>query len=187
MKDGYGAASVSSWRFGHTDPVIRDTVLPHEMLYNLAIGWSSDRISVMRLAGKIAVVVGAGQSAGEGIGNGRATVLRFAQEGAKILAVDRDLVSAEETAALAAKFGGREQRRDLRRSTGCDIGGTEIAMVAEQGLRPPQLRRQCRQLAQHRLDLLLVPRFREGRLLAACATSVATTSRLSAVTAACAM
>ena len=60
----------------------------------------------MRLAGKIAVVVGAGQSPGEGIGNGRATVLRFAQEGAKILAVDRDLVSAEETAALAAKSGG---------------------------------------------------------------------------------
>jgi NAD(P)-dependent dehydrogenase (short-subunit alcohol dehydrogenase family) len=60
----------------------------------------------MRLAGKIAVVVGAGQSPGEGIGNGRATVLRFAQEGARILAVDRDLASAEETAALAVKEGG---------------------------------------------------------------------------------
>jgi len=60
----------------------------------------------MRLAGKIAVIVGAGQSPGEGIGNGRATVLRFAQEGARILAVDRDLASAEETAALAAKEGG---------------------------------------------------------------------------------
>jgi NAD(P)-dependent dehydrogenase (short-subunit alcohol dehydrogenase family) len=60
----------------------------------------------MRLAGKIAVVIGAGQSPGEGIGNGRATVLRFAQEGARILAVDRDLASAEETAALAAKEGG---------------------------------------------------------------------------------
>ena len=35
-----------------------------------------------------------------------ATVLRFAQEGAKILAVDRDLASAEETAVLAAKSGG---------------------------------------------------------------------------------
>src|SRR5256714_5733639 len=60
----------------------------------------------MRLEGKIAIVIGAGQSPGEGIGNGRATVLRFAQEGARILAVDRDLASAEQTAALAAKEGG---------------------------------------------------------------------------------
>src|SRR5438132_9315633 len=59
----------------------------------------------MRLQGKIAVVVGAGQSPGEGIGNGRATVLRFAQEGARILAVDRDLASAEETVKLAVREG----------------------------------------------------------------------------------
>jgi NAD(P)-dependent dehydrogenase (short-subunit alcohol dehydrogenase family) len=60
----------------------------------------------MRLKGKIAVVIGAGQSPGSGIGNGRATVLRFAQEGAATLAVDRDLASAEETAGLARKEGG---------------------------------------------------------------------------------
>jgi NAD(P)-dependent dehydrogenase (short-subunit alcohol dehydrogenase family) len=54
----------------------------------------------MRLEGKIAIVIGAGQSPGEGIGNGRATVLRFAQEGARILAVDRSLDAAGETAAL---------------------------------------------------------------------------------------
>jgi len=60
----------------------------------------------MRLEGKIAVVVGAGQSPGEGIGNGRATVLRFAQEGARILAVDRLLAAAEETAALVREQGG---------------------------------------------------------------------------------
>ena len=60
----------------------------------------------MRLEGKIAVIVGAGQSPGEGIGNGRATVLRFAREGAKVLAVDRNLASAEETAKLATKEGG---------------------------------------------------------------------------------
>ena len=59
----------------------------------------------LRLAGKIAVVIGAGQSPGEGIGNGRATVLRFAQEGARILAVDRDVALAEETATLAGKEG----------------------------------------------------------------------------------
>ncbi len=60
----------------------------------------------MRLEGKTAVVIGAGQSAGEGMGNGRATVLRFAQEGAKVMAVDRDLGSAEETASMARQSGG---------------------------------------------------------------------------------
>src|SRR3954471_18401960 len=60
----------------------------------------------MRLKGKVAVVIGAGQSPGEGVGNGRATVLRFAQEGATVMAVDRDLKSAEETVALATKQGG---------------------------------------------------------------------------------
>jgi NAD(P)-dependent dehydrogenase (short-subunit alcohol dehydrogenase family) len=60
----------------------------------------------MRLADKIAIVVGAGQSPGEGMGNGRATALRFAQEGARVLAVDRSLASADETAAMVAKEGG---------------------------------------------------------------------------------
>jgi NAD(P)-dependent dehydrogenase (short-subunit alcohol dehydrogenase family) len=60
----------------------------------------------MRLKDKTAIVIGAGQSPGEGMGNGRATCLRFAQEGARVFAVDRDLASAEETAALVAKDGG---------------------------------------------------------------------------------
>jgi NAD(P)-dependent dehydrogenase (short-subunit alcohol dehydrogenase family) len=55
----------------------------------------------MRLANKIAIVIGAGQGPGEGLGNGRATVLRFVQEGARVLAVDRNLESAQETAGLA--------------------------------------------------------------------------------------
>jgi NAD(P)-dependent dehydrogenase (short-subunit alcohol dehydrogenase family) len=59
----------------------------------------------MRLAGKVAIIVGAGQSPGEGMGNGRATAIRFAQEGAKVLAVDRDIDSANATAALIAKEG----------------------------------------------------------------------------------
>jgi NAD(P)-dependent dehydrogenase (short-subunit alcohol dehydrogenase family) len=60
----------------------------------------------MRLKDKIAIVVGAGQSPGEGMGNGRATVLRFVQEGATVMAVDRDPVSAEETVAMACQHGG---------------------------------------------------------------------------------
>jgi len=60
----------------------------------------------MRLTNKTAIVVGAGQSPGSGMGNGRATCLRFAQEGAKVMAVDRELALAEETAALVREAGG---------------------------------------------------------------------------------
>jgi NAD(P)-dependent dehydrogenase (short-subunit alcohol dehydrogenase family) len=60
----------------------------------------------MRLTNKIAIVVGAGQSPGEGLGNGHATVLRFAREGAKVLAVDNNLSSAEETVAIARQARG---------------------------------------------------------------------------------
>ncbi|MFW2334166.1 SDR family NAD(P)-dependent oxidoreductase [Ilumatobacter sp.] len=42
-----------------------------------------------RLDGKVCVVVGAGQQPGPTIGNGRATSMRFAQEGARLLLVDR--------------------------------------------------------------------------------------------------
>ena len=60
----------------------------------------------MRLKDRIAIVVGAGQSPGEGMGNGRATALTFAREGAKVLCVDRDLTSAQETVdMIAAKDG----------------------------------------------------------------------------------
>ena len=52
------------------------------------------------------MIVGAGQSPGSGMGNGRATALRFAREGAKVLAVDRDLVSAEKTTAMVRAEGG---------------------------------------------------------------------------------
>jgi NAD(P)-dependent dehydrogenase (short-subunit alcohol dehydrogenase family) len=60
----------------------------------------------VRLKGKTAIVVGAGQSPGSGLGNGRATCLRFAQEGAKVMAVDRELALAEETVGLVRKEGG---------------------------------------------------------------------------------
>lgn len=53
----------------------------------------------MRLAGKTAIVVGAGQTPGATIGNGRAMAVLFAREGADVLCVDRDGARAEETAA----------------------------------------------------------------------------------------
>lgn len=60
----------------------------------------------MRLKDRIAIVVGAGQSPGEGIGNGRATALTFAREGAKVLCVDHNLASAQETADLISEKKG---------------------------------------------------------------------------------
>ena len=58
-----------------------------------------------RLASKVAVVIGAGQSPGQGLGNGRATAIRFAREGARVLAVDRRIESAQETASLIRQEG----------------------------------------------------------------------------------
>ncbi len=54
-----------------------------------------------RLAGKTALIIGAG-SVGEGWGNGRATSVLFAREGAKVLGADRDEVALANTAELAA-------------------------------------------------------------------------------------
>ena len=66
----------------------------------------------MRLQDKVALIVGAGQSPGEGIGNGRATAMLFAREGAKIAALDRELALAEgmvelSTAGLNQAIAGR--------------------------------------------------------------------------------
>lgn len=60
-----------------------------------------------RLEGKMALVVGAGQTPGTTIGNGRAVAMRFAQEGATVFAVDRELSRAQETVAAVMKQGGR--------------------------------------------------------------------------------
>lgn len=60
----------------------------------------------MRMKDKVVIVIGAGQSPGEGIGNGRATTLLLAREGARVLAVDHHLNSARETAELVKAAGG---------------------------------------------------------------------------------
>jgi len=60
----------------------------------------------MRLKDRVAIVVGAGQSPGEGIGNGRATALTFAREGARVLCVDHHLDSAQETVDMIDANGG---------------------------------------------------------------------------------
>jgi NAD(P)-dependent dehydrogenase (short-subunit alcohol dehydrogenase family) len=58
-----------------------------------------------RLQDKIAIVTGAG-SVGPGWGNGRATCVRFAEEGAKIFAVDRNPERTAETVDKVKSIGG---------------------------------------------------------------------------------
>ena len=58
-----------------------------------------------RLQNHIAIVTGAG-SVGPGWGNGRATCVRFAEEGAKIFAIDRDPDKTAETVERVTAVGG---------------------------------------------------------------------------------
>jgi len=74
-----------------------------------------------RLVGKTAIVVGAGQTPGATVGNGRATALTFAREGASVLAVDVDRASAEETVAMIRAGGGRASafEADITKADDC--------------------------------------------------------------------
>ena len=58
-----------------------------------------------RLEGKVAMVVGAG-SIGPGWGNGKATAVTFAREGAAVFCVDRNGAAAEETVGIIKGEGG---------------------------------------------------------------------------------
>ena len=58
-----------------------------------------------RLKGKTAIVTGAGSS-GPGWGNGKATAVLFAREGANILAVDINQNAADETQTIIESEGG---------------------------------------------------------------------------------
>src|ERR1700730_17074462 len=58
-----------------------------------------------RLAGKVAVVTGAG-SRGAGVGNGKAAAILFAREGAQVLCADQIAPRAAETVADIAAEGG---------------------------------------------------------------------------------
>ena len=59
-----------------------------------------------RLKDKVAIVSGAG-SVGPGWGNGKATAVLFAREGAAVFAVDINSAAAEETTAIIEEEGGR--------------------------------------------------------------------------------
>jgi len=80
-----------------------------------------------RLDGKIAVVIGAGQTPGETVGNGRAMAMLFAREGASVLCVDRVIERAEETVAMIVEEGG------VASSVAADIvKAADCAMIVEE-------------------------------------------------------
>ncbi|MBI4246612.1 MAG: SDR family oxidoreductase [Candidatus Rokubacteria bacterium] len=73
-----------------------------------------------RLRGKVAIVTGAG-SRGPGLGNGKATAILFAREGARVLCVDQVRERAEETVGLIRGEGGEAAAfvADVTRSADC--------------------------------------------------------------------
>ena len=58
---------------------------------------------------------GGGQAPGATIGNGRATAIVLAREGAKVVVADRDLASAQDTVDMIVDAGGGRRRRASRR------------------------------------------------------------------------
>lgn len=73
-----------------------------------------------RLKDKVAIVTGAG-SRGPVIGNGKATAILFAREGAKVLCADLELARAEETVREIEKEGGTAKAwaADVTRAADC--------------------------------------------------------------------
>jgi NAD(P)-dependent dehydrogenase (short-subunit alcohol dehydrogenase family) len=85
-----------------------------------------------RLAGKTALVVGAGSS-GPGWGNGKATAVLFAREGAKVFCVDRDEDAAHETAELIRGEGGEAEAWRADAAVGAEVERMVAACVARFG------------------------------------------------------
>lgn len=86
-----------------------------------------------RLKDRVTVIVGAGQTPGETVGNGRAAALLYAREGAKVLAVDRDLTSAQETADLIIADGGEAVAIRANVTVESDIEAAVSAAMATWG------------------------------------------------------
>ncbi|MDA8142050.1 MAG: SDR family NAD(P)-dependent oxidoreductase [Desulfobacteraceae bacterium] len=74
-----------------------------------------------RLKDKVAIVIGAGQTPGDTIGNGRAISVLFARQGARLFLVDRRLDSARQTQEIIAGDGGEALafEADITRETDC--------------------------------------------------------------------
>lgn len=74
-----------------------------------------------RLAGKVAIVTGAGSRLDDGIGNGRAAAILMAREGARVLLVDSNADAAAATGRIITGEGGTAESfvADVTRSEDC--------------------------------------------------------------------
>jgi NAD(P)-dependent dehydrogenase (short-subunit alcohol dehydrogenase family) len=85
-----------------------------------------------RLKGKVAMVVGAG-SVGPGWGNGKATAVTFAREGAQVFCVDRNAAAAEETVNIIAGEGGKATAFTADVSKAADVEAMVAACIKAYG------------------------------------------------------
>ena len=85
-----------------------------------------------RLAGKVAIVAGAG-SRGPGLGNGKAAAILFAREGAAVLCVDVQLDRAEETVGIIKGEGGTATAFAADVTRGADCRAMVAAAVERHG------------------------------------------------------
>ena len=74
------------------------------------------------LAGKVAIVTGAGSRPGEGVGNGRATAILLARAGARVVLADAVKEWAEDTQRMIAAEGGTSQvvQADVTQPAACE-------------------------------------------------------------------
>ncbi|MEZ5822774.1 MAG: glucose 1-dehydrogenase [Xanthobacteraceae bacterium] len=85
-----------------------------------------------RLKGKTAMVVGAG-SIGPGWGNGKATAVTFAREGAQVFCVDRNATAAEETVNIIRTEGGKATAFTADVSRAADVEAMVAACMKTYG------------------------------------------------------
>jgi NAD(P)-dependent dehydrogenase (short-subunit alcohol dehydrogenase family) len=85
-----------------------------------------------RLKGKTALVVGAG-SIGPGWGNGKATAVTFAREGASVFCVDRNAAAVEETAGIISGEGGKATAFTADVSRAADVEAMVAACLKTYG------------------------------------------------------
>jgi NAD(P)-dependent dehydrogenase (short-subunit alcohol dehydrogenase family) len=125
MKAGAIGAVSQSVTDGNADP--RPMRIQGRFLRRIFVEWMQSGWKTMadRLKDKVALVVGAG-SIGPGWGNGKATAVTFAREGAKVLCVDINLEAAEETVGII-----KRERGDARAFQGDVTNTADVAAMTE--------------------------------------------------------